>query len=157
MKKIVIEIPYPETELIESPSTWITEFGEFDNMDDVNSLDRIMEYITKSKDSYLIINAHINLRTIIVTGLLQKFSGNVNLINDYHLISKICSVAHHYRDGVGYDPKDYVFEVTPGCKGTKLKTHYGAIFDTEYELAKNLASYFVSRTFTYKLVEDDTV
>ncbi len=154
MKKLVIEIPYYDLEPVESPVTWVTEFGEFDNMNDVNSLERVMEYITKSKDSYLIINAHINLRTVIVTGLLQKFSNNANLINDYNLVNKICAVSHHYRDGVGYDPKDYVFEVTPGCTGIKFKTSHGVLYDTEYDFARSLALYCINRKFEYKIVDE---
>ncbi len=163
MKKIILEIPIPEFVEIQAPSTWKCEFGEFDNMRDIYTLESTINYFKNSRDAPYIINAYSDLRQLVIKGLLERHSGGeTHLSSNYRLVEAISHFVFRFRDGVGYDIQDYEFKWEPACNGTKISipgTNY--IYDSVDKLVETAVSnytrsgHFNSKMFKYKLIEKE--
>lgn len=163
MKTIIIEIDIPDFEEIQAPASWKTDVGVFDNMLDIYAIESTINYFKNNNDRDYLINAHHDIRKLLVKGLLERNAPYGSTLSDnHHLVEAISSLIFGFRNGTGYKIDDYTFTWAEYCKGTKISipgTNY--IYDSVDKLVETAVSnytrsgHFNSKMFKYKLIEKE--
>lgn len=159
MKKIILEIAIPDFEEIQAPTTWKTEFGEFDNMLDIYAIESTINYFKTSRDASYLINAHSDIRQMVVKSLLERHCNNkTHLSSQHRLVEAISHLIFRFRTGVGYDINEYEFTWVVACEGKKIQpvgTKY--VYNNIDDLVSNAVSNFTNRfnqpMFEYKIID----
>lgn len=160
MKKIILEIPIPEFEEIERPTTWACEFGVFDDINDIYAIKSTISYFKTSRDAPYLINAYQDLRQLVVKGLLERHAHRDSKLSSNHmLVEAISHRIFSFRDGTGRDINDYNFDWKERCTGKKIGvigTTYE--YDNIDELVSTTVSSYTNRfngrlMYDYKLVD----
>ena len=163
MKKIILEIPIPDFVEIQAPVTWKTDFGEFDNLQDIYAIESTINYFKASRDAPYLINAYSDLRQMVIKSLLERHcNGKTHLSSNHRLVESISHFIFRFRDGVGYDIHDYEFKMEPACNGTKISvTGTNYVYDNVDHLVNTAVSNFIHNNrpdmiYSYK-IEDITL
>lgn len=157
-KKLVLEIPFPETIEVQAPTSWSIKYiGTYDDIYKIHLIEHIIKWFQNpNNEGQFIIDDSMNLIEIVVDGLVMRY--NSKYITD-HLKREVCSFLFGYRSTSGLDLNQYKFKYEVACNGTKLgiadcKYQY----DDEADLVKTLVSNFTSTfnrpMFEYKIIDD---
>lgn len=161
MKKLVLEIPYPETIPVSAPMTWAIKYvGVYDDMGKINLIKRIIEWFKNPRfDGQYIIDCGAPFTEIVIDGLINRFDDRYN--GDYHLRGDIHSFLQSYRTMSGLSLDNYVVEHTVETNGEHIgivgKTF---VYKDQDDLVSTLVHNFTLRSFgtnemfAYKIIDD---
>lgn len=158
-KKLIVEIPYPETKVVSAPVTWnIKHIGEFDDIYKIRLIGRVINWFINQEDGQYYIDQGHTFLTIMVDGLINRF--DKKYIDDHYLRDEICHFLQSYRTGSGLELKEYTFSYDVACNGEKLgvvdSTH---VYENQDELVKvlvyNFTNTFNKPMFEYRIVDSE--
>lgn len=161
MKKLVVEIPYPETMPVKAPTEWTIKYlGTYTDIYKVYLVEHIINFLQKYPTiSQEVIDDH-NIRDVFIDGLIKRF--NSKYLDAYDIKQNITTFLSSYRSGSGLDIDDYKFEYEVTHNGDKIGI-VGEIYTykDEADLVRCLISNSVhtssgESTYVYKIVDCDS-
>lgn len=158
MKTLILEIPYPETMVVDSPYTWnVKHIGVYDDIYKVYLLEHIVKWFQNSKnDGQFIIDSGMRMIEIVVDGLINSF--NKNYLYDHYMKRELTHFLFGFRSSSGIELENYKFSYEVDCIGKKLGVvGESYVYDNEFCLVKSLIHNFTnngypSKDFEYKIV-----
>lgn len=157
-KKLILEIPYPETIIVDAPVLWKVPYvGSYNDIYKVYLIEHIIKWFQNSKNlGQTIIDDGMTSIEIVVDGLINRF--DKKHLDDHYMKREISHFLFQYRYYSGLSLADYKFNYEVECNGKKL----GIVdkpykYDDELDLVKVLIHNYTSSSlssctpFKYKI------
>lgn len=158
MRKIILEIPIPEYNWIDTPTLYGTPIGEFGSIDQVESIKALIEYIQRLPDRHMIIEAdHQHVRHPWCRELIRdrlKFIAEQNI---WHYGERLSYFLMDFQERTGLIFDEYKFKYTTLSNGKKIQFKtFSRLFDTEQEALRHVAKIYTSKSdFEFSVKESD--
>lgn len=155
MKKLLLEIPVPEYEWVNVPTLYRTCIGEFEDINHVNQIQYLIEYLQRHEDHLMIIEMEYQMREALCRELVRDRLRFVDQNNIYYVAQKLSHFLAGFRKGMGYKFDQYEFKphILSNGKKIQFKT-FSMLFNNEEEAHRHIAKIFTSQTnFPYSIVD----
>lgn len=145
--KIKLEIDVPEFEWVDVPTLYRTPIGEFSDIQHVNQVQHLIEYLQRIDEIEWIINAnHQHVRHPFCRELVRDRLRFIpeNLI--WYVGEELSHFLMDFREMSGRKFSEYKFEhqVLSNGKKIQFKT-FSMMFDTEEQALRHIAKIYTSR------------
>ena len=156
--KIKLEIDVPEFEWVDVPTLYGTPIGEFKDIQEVNQIQYLIEYLQRLDEIEWIINSdHQHVRHPFCRELVRDRLRFIpeNLI--WHVGESLSYFLMDFRVGMGRDFLKYKFQYQVLSNGKKIQFKtFSMLFDTEEEALRHIAKIYTSGSnFEFTKIDKD--
>lgn len=158
MKKIVLEIPIPEYEWIDTPTLYRTPLGDFGSIEEVETIRYLIEYLQRLPDRNMIIEAdHQHVRHPFCRELVRDRLRFIPEQNIWHYGEKLSFFLMGFQERTGLSFDEYKFQHTTLSNGKKIQFKtFSRLFDTEQEALRHIARIYTSKdNFEFSIKESN--
>lgn len=145
--KIKLEIDVPEFDWVDVPTLYRTPIGEFGDIQHVNQIQDLIEYLQRLDDIEWVINAdHQHVRHPFCRELVRDRLRFVPENMIWHVGEELSHFLMDFRKMSGLNFSEYKFkhQVLSNGKKIRFKT-FSMLFDTEEQALRHIAKIYTSR------------
>lgn len=157
-KKLILEIPFPETMEVQAPVTWSIKYiGVYDDIYKIYLIEHIIKWFQNPKnEGQFIIDSGMRMIEIVLDGLINSF--NKKYLDDHFMKRELTHFLFGHRYSSGLDLNEYKFKYDVDCNGVKLgvvgdKYQYADEADLVNTLVSNFTSTFNKPMFEYTIID----
>ncbi|WP_457794226.1 hypothetical protein [Acinetobacter baumannii] len=146
--KISLEIDVPEFDWIDTPTLYRTPIGEFNDIQEVKEIGRLIEYLQRLDEIEWIINSnHQHVRHPFCRELIRDRLRFILENQIYWFGEKLSYFLQDFekRTGRKFEEYEYTYQVLSNGKKIQFKT-FSMMFDTEEEALRHIAKIYTSRS-----------
>ncbi len=146
--KISLEIDVPEFDWIDTPTLYRTPIGEFNDIQEVKEIGRLIEYLQRLDEIEWIINSnHQHVRHPFCRELIRDRLRFIPENQIYWFGEKLSYFLQDFekRTGRKFEEYEYKYQVLSNGKKIQFKT-FSMMFDTEEEALRHIAKIYTSRS-----------
>ena len=145
--RIKLEIDVPEFEWVEVPTLYRTPIGEFNDIQHVNLIKNLIEYLQRIDEIEWIINAnHQHVRHPFCRELVRDRLRFIPENQIYYYGEELSHFLMSFREMSGREFSEYKFDHQVLSNGKKIQCKtFSMMFDTEEQALRHIAKIYTSR------------
>jgi hypothetical protein len=146
--KITLEIDVPEFDWVDTPTLYRTPIGEFNDIQEVKEIGRLIEYLQRLDEIEWIINSnHQHVRHPFCRELIRDRLRFIPENQIWWVGEQLSHFLMDFREYSGrkFSEYEYKYQVLSNGKKIQFKT-FSMMFDTEEAALRHIAKVYTSRS-----------
>lgn len=154
--KIKIEIDAPNYKWVDTPTLYRTPLGEFSDINEVNMISGLIDYLKRLDDIKWIINSNDqHVRHPFCREIIRERLRFIPEDMIWHVGAKLSSFLAGFQRNIGYDFLKYKFEYQVLSNGKKIQFEtFSMMFDNEDQALRHILKIHTSKKdFDFTIVK----